>query len=259
MPVFFCKKMNKFLFILISTVVFTVVGYLALPSVNRILGLPSLSNITEYEPISSIEVYDYRDNFAGFLQAVEDRQVVSLSEISPHLKRAVLAIEDKGFYEHFGIDPPAIIRAFFVNIQAGRIVEGGSTITQQLVKNLLIPEEERTKNFKRKIKEFLLALELERRVNKDKILELYLNQVFFGNRAYGVQRAAQRYFNKNAFDLTLAESAYLAGLLKAPSELSNNRDAAFNRQKLVLAKMLEFGYITSKQYKNERLSGNIIK
>lgn len=242
--------MNKNLLILAFIFGAILGSYLALPSINRLIGLPSISDITEYEPISSIELYDYRDKFVGFLQGVEDRQVVSLSEISPHLKRAVLAIEDKSFYEHFGIDPPAIVRAFFVNLQAGRIVEGGSTITQQLVKNLLIPEKERRRTFSRKIKELLLALELERKINKDKILELYLNQVFWGNRAYGIQRASQRYFNKNSGDLTLAESAYLAGLLKAPSELSGNKRSALIRQKLVLSKMLEFGYITKNQYNN---------
>ena len=223
--------------------------YFALPAINRVLGLPTIKNLTEYEPISSIEIYDYRNNFVGFLQGTEDRQVVPLSEISPHLKRAVLAIEDKNFYEHLGVDPPAIIRAFFVNLQAGKIVEGGSTITQQLVKNLLIPEKERGRTFTRKIKELLLALEMERNINKDKIFELYLNQVFWGNRAYGAQRAAQRYFNKNASGLTLEESAYLAGLLKAPSALSVNKKAAGDRKKTVLNNMLQFGYITQKQYK----------
>ncbi|MBI3590765.1 MAG: PBP1A family penicillin-binding protein [Candidatus Melainabacteria bacterium] len=240
---------NKYVFIVAFLIGVGLGSYLALPSVNRFLGLPSISNLTEYEPISSIEIYDYRDNFVGFLQGVEDRQVVPLSEISPFLKRAVLAIEDKDFYEHFGIDPLAIFRAFFVNLQAGRIVEGGSTITQQLVKNLLIPERERGRTFTRKIKELLLALEMERKVNKDKILELYLNQVFWGNRAYGIQRAAQRYFNKDASGLTLAESAYLAGLLKAPSQLSMDHRPAQKRKELVLQKMLEFGYITQKQYK----------
>lgn len=228
---------------------FTIGSYFSLPAINRSLGLPSLGNLIEYEPISSIELYDYRDNFVGFLQGEEDRQVVSLSEVSPFLKQAVLAIEDKNFYEHFGIDVLAIVRAFFVNLQAGRIVEGGSTITQQLVKNLLIPEQERTRTFARKIKELLLALEIERKINKDKILELYLNQVFLGNRAYGIQRASQRYFNKNAIDLNLSEAAYLAGLLKAPSQLARDSKLAKERKNLVLRKMLEFGYISSKQYK----------
>lgn len=248
--------MNKYI-LFISIIAGLIVGtYLALPSLNRALGLPEIGDLTEYQPISSIELYDYRDSFVGFLQGEEDRQVVSLSEISPNLKRAVLAIEDKDFYNHFGIDPIAIIRAFFVNLQAGRIVEGGSTITQQLVKNLLIPVEERKRTFDRKFKEVLLALEIERKVNKDKILELYLNQVYLGNRAYGVQRAAQRYFSKDASSLTLGEAAYLAGLLQAPSRLSSDFDLAKNRQKLVLNKMYEFGFITKEQYKealNEKL------
>lgn len=244
-------------FLIIAFLVGIIIGcYIALPSINRLIGLPQIDNLTEYDPISSIEIYDYRDNFVTFLQGSEDRQVVSLSEISPFLRRSVLAIEDKNFYEHAGIDFIAIVRAFFANIQAGRIVEGGSTITQQLVKNLLIPLEERKRTFSRKLKEVLLALEIERKVNKDKILELYLNQVYWGNRAYGVQRAAQRYFNKNASEITLNEAAYLAGLLKAPSKYSSNLKVAQERKQLVLKKMLEFGYITQKQYKqtlNEKL------
>lgn len=241
---------SKFFFVVAFVLALVLGAYFALPSVNRVLGLPSISNLTEYEPISSIEIYDYRDNFVGFLQGVEDRKVIALSEISPFLRRAVLAIEDKSFYEHSGIDIPAIIRAFFVNLQAGQIVEGGSTVTQQLVKNLLIPEKERKRTFTRKIRELLLALEMERKINKDKILELYLNQVFLGNRAYGVERAAQRYFNKEASELTLAEAAYLAGLLKAPSALSMDKKASEARRKLVLQKMLQFGYITKKQYQS---------
>jgi len=243
---------NRLLFLLAFILGVGIGTYLALPSLNDYFGLPSLDNITEYEPISSIELYDYKDNFVGFLQGEEDRQVVPLSEISPYLKRAVLAIEDKDFYEHSGIDPPAIIRAFFVNLQAGRIIEGASTITQQLVKNLLIPENERGRTFSRKIKEILLSLELEKKVNKDKILELYLNQVFWGSRAYGAQRAAQKYFNKSANNLTLSESAYLAGLLKAPSQLSRERHEGIVRKNLVLKKMHEFGYITNKQYESAK-------
>ncbi len=241
---------NKFLLLVVFLLGIVLGTYLALPRIIGYLGLPDVSDITSYEPISSIEIYDYRDNFVGFLQGSEDRQVVPLSEISSNLKRAVLAIEDKSFYEHIGIDFGAIFRAFFVNLQAGRIVEGGSTITQQLVKNLLIPETERGRTFTRKFKELLLALELEHKVNKDKILELYLNQVFWGNRAFGIQRAAQRYFNKSSSNLTLGEAAYLAGLLKAPSQLSKDRKFAEERRKLVLRKMFDFGYITQKQYKS---------
>lgn len=242
--------MKKIFFLLaIVILIVTLFIYTSVSEINRFFGLPDLSSVTKYEPISSIELYDYRNNFVGFLQAEEDRKVVSIKHISPYLKRAVLAIEDKDFYDHGGIDPVGIVRAFFVNIKAGRIVEGGSTITQQLVKNLLIPEQERGRTYTRKIKEILLAIELEQKVSKDKILELYLNQVFWGRRAYGALRAAQRYFGKDVSNLKLSEAAYLAGLLQAPSALSGDFKAAKERQKLVLSKMLQFGFITKDQYK----------
>src|SRR5262249_5528916 len=134
--------------------------------------------------------------------------------------------------------------------QAGHVKEGGSTITQQLVKNLFFNEAGRT--FDRKIKEAFMAYELERRYPKEKILELYLNQVFFGNGGYGIERAASRYFDKSAARLDLAESAYLAGLVKAPSELSTDRKAATERQHEILDKMVEYGYITSQQAANAK-------
>lgn len=247
---FFSLIMSKnYIFLIVFSIGLVLGLYLAIPSVNRLLGLPKVDTLEEYEPISSVELYDYRDKFVGFLQGNEDRQVVPLNKVSPFLQKAVLAIEDKNFYVHVGIDPVAIIRAFWVNIYAGRIVEGGSTITQQLVKNLIIPEEERGRTFRRKFKETLLALEIERKFSKKKILELYLNQVFWGSRAYGIQRASQKYFNKSAIELTLAESAYLAGLLKAPSALASDYRSAQERKVLVLRNMLAFGYITKKQYK----------
>jgi 1A family penicillin-binding protein len=248
LKLFFTKKTNR-LFIFLAFVIGAGIGtYLVLPSLNNFFDLPNLDNVQEYELISSIELYDYNDKFVGFLSAEEDRQVVPLSEISPYLQRAVLAIEDKDFYAHRGIDPSAIIRAIFINLQSQRIVEGASTITQQLVKNLFIPENERGRTFSRKAKEILLAIELEKKIDKDEILELYLNQVFWGSRAYGAQRAAQKYFNKSANNLTLSESAYLAGLLQAPSRLSKKTDEAILRKNLVLKKMNEFGFITNKQY-----------
>lgn len=240
--------MNKFILLVTFFALFLIGGYLFLPHINRTLGLPDLREVTEYEPISSIELYDYNDKFVGFLQAKEDRKVVALKEISPNLKRAVLAIEDKDFYSHIGVDPIGILRACFTNIKAGRVIEGGSTLTQQLVKNLLIPENERGRTFSRKFKELLLALELEQKTSKDKILELYLNQVYWGSRAFGAQRASQRYFSKQCNELSIAEAAYLAGLLQAPSALSQNLKAAKERQKEVLNRMYRFGFINKKQY-----------
>lgn len=241
--------MKKYVFVFVFLIILLAAGYIATPAANRAFDLPDLSDVTEYEPISSIELYDFKDRFVGYLQAKEDRKVVPLKQISPYLRRAVLATEDKDFYSHLGIDPIGIVRAFFVNLKAGKIVEGGSTITQQLVKNLLIPEKERGRTYSRKIKEILLAIELEQRVEKDKILELYLNQVYWGSRAYGAERASQRYFRKKASDLRISESAYLAGLLQAPSALSQDFKAAKSRQELVLTRMYKFGFINEKQFK----------
>jgi len=141
------------------------------------------------------------------------------------------------------------LRAMMVNAQAGRVVEGGSTITQQLVKNLFFTQAGRTYN--RKLKEAILAFELEQRYSKEKILELYLNQIYFGSNAYGIERAAARYFNKTALKLNLAESAFLAGVVKAPSELGtpHNRGQAIARQHEVLDRMVEYGYVTPAQEK----------
>ena len=220
-----------------------------LPIINRILGCPDLSILENYQPIGSIEIYDYRDNFIGVLQGKEDRQVVKLSQISDFAKQAVLAAEDSEFFHHHGLSLTAMLRATFTNLKAGKILQGGSTISQQMVKNLFIKEEERyQRTFTRKISELLIAFEVESKYPKEKILEIYLNQVYFGNLAYGIERAAQRYFSKPASRLTIDESAYLAGLLTAPSYLSKNLEAAMQRQRYVLLKMYENGYISKADY-----------
>ena len=134
---------------------------------------------------------------------------------------AVIAIEDRRFYSHFGVDPIGLTRAVFNNLTRGRFSQGGSTLTQQLAKNLFLKPE---RTLERKVQEVLLALWLERKHSKDQILEMYLNRVYFGSGSYGVEAASRRYFGKSARDVTLAEAAMLAGLLKAPSKLSPARD-----------------------------------
>ena len=134
---------------------------------------------------------------------------------------AVIAIEDRRFYSHFGIDPIGLARAVFNNLTRGRFTQGGSTLTQQLAKNLFLKPE---RTLERKVQEVLLALWLEHKHSKDQILEMYLNRVYFGSGAYGVEAASRRYFGKSARDVTLSEAALLAGLLKAPSKLSPARD-----------------------------------
>ncbi len=173
-------------------------------------------------------------------------QAVSLKEMSPFIPKAVVAIEDRRFYSHFGVDPIGLARAVVTNVVSHRTVQGGSTLTQQLAKNLFLSPD---RTLERKVQEVMLALWLEHKYTKDQILEMYLNRVYLGSGAYGVDAASRRYFNKSAKDVNLMEAATLAGLLKAPSRLSPARDpeAAAARAKLVLGAMREEGMIDDRQ------------
>nr|WP_295466721.1 transglycosylase domain-containing protein [Mesorhizobium sp.] len=173
-------------------------------------------------------------------------EALSLSEMSPYIPQALIAIEDRRFRSHFGIDPLGLARAMVTNVMQGRLVQGGSTVTQQLAKNLFLKPE---RTLERKVQEVLLAFWLEHEYTKDQILEMYLNRVYFGSGAYGVESASRRYFGKSARQVTLSEAALLAGLLKAPSRLSPARDpkAAEARAQVVLAAMSEEGMIGSKE------------
>jgi penicillin-binding protein 1A len=180
------------------------------------------------------------------LHAEQDRTLVPIEQIPKHLQHAAVAIEDARFYAHRGIDLKAVLRALYVNATEGDIVEGGSTITQQYVKNVLTGGE-RTLN--RKIREARLAYELEQKYSKAEILEKYLNTVYFGDGAYGVQAAAQHYFSIDAEELTLAQSALLAGVIAAPSDFEpvHHPERALERRNLVLRLMREQGYVTRAQ------------
>tara|TARA_R110002050_G_scaffold82286_5_gene176266 strand:+ start:45036 stop:47219 length:2184 start_codon:yes stop_codon:yes gene_type:complete len=173
-------------------------------------------------------------------------EALLLGDMSPYIPEAVIAIEDRRFYSHFGVDPIGLARAMVSNVMAGRMVQGGSTLTQQLAKNLFLSPE---RTIERKVQEVLLALWLEHRFTKDQILEMYLNRVFFGSGAYGVEAASRRYFRKPARDVSLAEAALLAGLLKAPSRLSPARDpkAAEARAQVVLAAMRDHGVVSDSE------------
>ncbi|MDG4892893.1 transglycosylase domain-containing protein [Mesorhizobium sp. WSM4976] len=175
-------------------------------------------------------------------------EAVGLHEMSPYIPEAVVAIEDRRFYSHFGIDPIGLSRAMVTNLLGRHFSQGGSTLTQQLAKNLFLTPD---RTLERKVQEVLLALWLEHKHTKDQILEMYLNRVYFGSGAYGVEAASRRYFGKSARDVSLSEAALLAGLLKAPSKLSPARDpkAAEDRAQLVLAAMRETGKISDKEYK----------
>jgi 1A family penicillin-binding protein len=181
------------------------------------------------------EIFAMRGHFSG--------EILNLQEIPRYLSQAVVSIEDHRFYDHFGLDPVGMARAAVVNLLAGEVRQGGSTITQQLAKLMFLSSE---RTFKRKIQEAMIALWLEHRLSKEAILVRYLNKVYLGAGAYGVDGAAQRYFNKSARELTLAESAMLAGLIRAPSYLAptRNLEAARDRARLVLQTMVTNEFIT---------------
>ena len=172
---------------------------------------------------------------------------VGLHDLPPYVPQAFLAIEDRRFYEHQGVDSMAVLRAFFANLRAGETVQGASTISQQLARNLFLSPEQ---TLNRKLREMVLASRIERKLTKDQILELYLNRVYLGDQAYGVDAASQRYFGKPATQISLAEAALLAGLPKAPSNLAptSNLDAAIARQHVVLEAMQAAGFITAEQH-----------
>ncbi|HKG82662.1 MAG TPA: PBP1A family penicillin-binding protein [Beijerinckiaceae bacterium] len=173
-------------------------------------------------------------------------RTVAIKELPPYLPKAFVAIEDRRFYDHLGVDPVGIARALMRNLTSRGVAQGGSTLTQQLAKNLFLTQE---RTASRKIQEAILAFWLERNYAKDQLLELYLNRVYFGAGAYGVEAAAQRYFSKPAREVTLAEAAVLAGLVQAPSRLapSRNPEAAKARGALVLAAMADLGFVSQAQ------------
>ncbi|RME48144.1 MAG: penicillin-binding protein 1C [Caldilineae bacterium] len=178
------------------------------------------------------------------------RLYVPLERISPYLIDATIATEDRSFFVNTGVDPIAIVRAVYYNVTTGSIVAGGSTITQQLARSVFLSPQERTaQSLKRKVKEAVLAMELTRTYAKTDILEIYLNQIYYGNLAYGIEAASQTYFGKSAANLSLAEAAFLAGLPQGPALYNpyTNPQAALRRQKQVLRLMVEAGYITNQE------------
>ncbi|MGW8304116.1 MAG: penicillin-binding protein 1A, partial [Desulfobacterales bacterium] len=205
--------------------------------------LPQISSLTEYRPPIITTVYS--DDGRKIAEFFEERRIIKpLDEIPQELINAFIAAEDSRFYKHKGIDFYSIIRAFFKNLEAGTIVQGGSTITQQVTKSFLLTPE---KSYTRKLKEAILAYRIDKAFNKTEILYLYLNQIYLGHGAYGVEAAAENYFGKSAEDLNLAECAILAGLPQAPSKYSPFRYAerAKQRQIYVLNRMVDEGFITN--------------
>lgn len=207
--------------------------------------LPQVDSLENLHLVAATQVFDQKGQLLSKLFE-ENRIVVSINNMSPYIQQAIIANEDSRFYGHIGVDPIGLARAVVSNLRAGSLVEGGSTLTQQLAKNMFLTQE---RTFTRKIKELFLAIILERKFSKQEILQAYLNQVYFGEGAYGVETGAQVYFGKHASELTLAESALLAGLPRGPSYYSPYIDnkAALERRRTVLTGMVNEGYITQSQ------------
>ncbi len=237
-------------FLKLSLLSFLIASLLALFTLAGIIyyfskNLPSVAFLKAYRPPSATIIYSEDGKVIGELYK-ERRYYVPLSEIPKVVRNAFIAAEDAHFYKHKGIDIIGIIRAAIKNIEAGEIVQGGSTITQQVVKSLLLTPK---RSFTRKLKEMILAYRIEKYLTKDRILELYLNQIYLGHGAYGVDAAARVYFGKRVWELNLPEAALLAGLPKAPSKYDplRNFKLARERERYVLRRMYEEGMITEEE------------
>lgn len=258
------KKGNagaKALIVLVALFLLTVIIFLTAftglgIAVTGIIGnfMSDLPELEEYNPAESAltsKIYAADNTLIATFHGVENREAVPLQRLPRNLVNAVVAIEDERFYQHKGVDPEGIIRAFIINLQTGDITQGASTITQQVIRNLYIPEEKYEITYDRKIKEAILAYQLEKIYTKEEVLEMYLNTVYFGEGAYGVQAASQVYFNKNVDYLNLAEAALIAGLLRYPNKTPYiDQTWSLERRNIVLSKMLELNYINNQQYQD---------
>ena len=242
--------MKKLLIILLKLIaVLFVVGALGVFAiiVKYRLELPNIQSMVEdYKPQMATTIYDKNNNVVDVLEA-ESRGAVKLEDVSPYVKEAFLAIEDKKFYSHHGLHFKGIIRAALTNFLKGKATQGGSSITQQLAKNAFLTPE---RTFSRKVKEAILTYQIERTYTKDEILERYLNEIYFGSGSYGIKNAADQYFRKDPKDLNIAEAALLAGIPNRPTKYDPNRslENALHRQQIILKEMFEDGRITKEEY-----------
>ena len=233
----------KLLSLIVLILVVTIGGTITYYAVT--IDLPGIDTLKDYRPIVASIVYDDNDKrIDDFF--LEDRKVIALAEIPKSVKDAFIAAEDSRFYEHKGFDIQSIFRALFKNFEAGYIVQGGSTITQQVAKLIYLSPE---KKYLRKVKEAILSYKIDRYLTKDEILSLYLNQIYLGHGTYGIEAASLGYFGKSAKELTLPEAAMLAGMPKAPSTYSPFLyfERSKQRQAYVLGRMLEDKYITQEE------------
>ena len=230
---------------LIAAGIFGVVLSVGLRTVAAVENdIPSLSDQHQVSLAQTSSIYAADGTLLAYLHGVENRTVISGKQIPQVLRNAIVAIEDERFYSHQGVDLESFVRALVTNVKAQQTTEGFSTITMQLVGNLYLDRTDLT--FHRKFNEMALAWQLERKYSKEEILDLYLNTVYFGSNAYGVQAAAKTYFDKEPADLTLAEAALIAGLPQAPTGYSPRKhlDRALQRRNLVIERMESNGFIT---------------
>src|SRR5581483_4954539 len=208
--------------------------------------LPPVDQLLRYQPPVASRVFADDGTLIGEFY-VERRYLTPLADIPPPVRLAFLAAEDANFYRHHGVNPASIVRALMANLSHHGVVQGGSTITQQVVKSLLLTPE---RSYERKLKALVLALRLETKLTKDDILYLYLNQIYFGAGSYGVAAAARTFFEVDVGDLTIAQAALLAGLPQAPSRYDpqHRPQAALARQRYVLDRMQDEGFITPEQH-----------
>src|SRR3989344_9546289 len=215
------------------------------------LQIPDLSAFEARKVAQSTKIYDRTGKV--LLYDVHDdtrRTVIPFSEISDYIKKATVSIEDVDFYNHSGIQPRSIMRAIIANITGGGLNQGGSTITQQVIKNSILTQD---RTITRKLKEWVLALKIEKMLTKEQIFDIYLNESPYGGNMYGVEEASKTFFGKSAKDVSLGEAAYLAAIPQAPtfySPYGKNKERLNVRQKLVLQKMKEYGFITNEEYKS---------
>ena len=228
------------LFIALCLVVFAGLGFGYIFAAYQ--SLPAVGN--NMRPAVSSQVFDSHGRLITTLHSDQNRLPIDINKVPQNLQNAFIAAEDNRFYEHIGIDPIGIFRAIFANLTNRGIAQGGSTITQQLAKNAFLSQEQ---TLKRKIQEAMLALEIEHKYSKKEILEMYMNQIYFGQGAYGIQTAAKTYFNTDVNELTLTQCAMLAGLPKSPNYYSpfNNLNEAKKRKNVVLDQMVKYGYISA--------------
>jgi membrane peptidoglycan carboxypeptidase len=232
------------LFILTSILVGVVSIYFWL-----FVDLPSIDQLNDGLALPSTRIFDRNGQLLYEILPPEGGRntTIPLAEIPQHCIDALISTEDSNFYNHPGVDVVGIARALWINVQGGEILAGGSTLTQQLARTLLLdPQQRAERSLRRKLRESILAIQLQNAYSKDQVLELYLNQVYFGNLAYGIEGAAQAYFGKHASELSLAECSLLVGVLQSPATYDplSNLPAAEERQDVVLGLMVQYGYLT---------------